>query len=331
MSFCPACGSDQTRIRFAVSASEAAQNFVLKEGNADRHAALTAHIERLWGGSRCEVRCCTTCDFGFADPYVAGDGEFYNLAYERTGYPSEKWEYAETIRDLETRRFSAQRVLEVGAGYGLFLDKIADRFVPRRGIVALEFNDTSAAELKSKGYTVIQQDIRSASLGPGFDAIFLFQVVEHMDRLDALFARLRALLAASGVVYMAVPNPSRIAFNEAHASLLDMPPNHIGRWSPEALRLLGSRHGLNVDEVDFEPFSISEYVKQDLIYAYLRRSHRPRTFANWSRSLRSGPAGKMIGGAVALMGAPSRVPVWRQARAHGELGGSLWARLSHAS
>ena len=72
-----------------------------------------------------------------------------------------------------------------------------------------------------------------------------FEFVEHMDDLDGLFGRISQLLRNDGLLFIAVPNAGRVAFNEQNGSLLDTPPNHIGRWSPAAFRILGSRHCLN--------------------------------------------------------------------------------------
>ena len=39
------------------------------------------------------------------------------------------------------------------------------------------------------------------------------------------------LLSKNGEILIAVPNEEIIKFNELNGALLDMPPNHIGRWS----------------------------------------------------------------------------------------------------
>ena len=46
---CPACGSERSCIEFSVLAHEAAQHFVLRQGNPQRHDALARHIELLLG------------------------------------------------------------------------------------------------------------------------------------------------------------------------------------------------------------------------------------------------------------------------------------------
>jgi hypothetical protein len=151
---CPVCSSERIGTRGKVTCEEAAQHFVLREENLERNMALESHIRGLWEDDHCYLRQCMDCGFGFADPFVAGDMTFYNLAYKRAHYPKDKWEYQRTLADLSQKCFRGQRVLEVGSGFGHFLDKIADTYVAKSGITALEFDDNvwSAAGLQGKSY-----------------------------------------------------------------------------------------------------------------------------------------------------------------------------------
>jgi SAM-dependent methyltransferase len=286
------------------------------------------HIEKLWGGSRCAVRKCMDCQFGFSDPYVAGDMLFYNLAYPQVGYPKNKWEYSRTVKELACGKLHLHRVLELGAGYGFFLDKIAGVYVPKSGITAFEFNEKAVSTLRAKGYETIRDDIRMTKIQTGVDAIFLFQVLEHMDNVDSLFDQLKSLLSDGGSLFVAVPNPKRISFNEQNRSLLDTPPNHIGRWSASAFTILGSRHSFRLDRYEVEPFSLKNFVIQDIKYSYWRSSQRSGTIANWSCSLRSTRYGKLLVAAVAALYAPRRLNVWRKAVMLGDIGESSWAKFT---
>ncbi len=328
MSNCPVCYDSAAKATFSLTAVEAAQHFVQLEGNPKRNRELALHISTLWGSEECSILQCNACGFRFADPFAAGDAVFYNLAYERSGYPSDKWEFERTVRDLKRSNFSAERVLEAGAGFGFFLDKIVEAYVTRSGITALEFSDSAVRTLRSKGYFTLQQDIRSGSFEKPFDAIFLYQVVEHMNNLDGLFARFAQLLRNNGLLFIAVPNARLTAFNEKYGGLLDMPPNHIGGWSAEAFQIIGSRHGLKLEWHEVEPFSLGTFAKQDIIYSYLRRSQQVGTMENKSRALRSKRYGKMLGAFVAALGAPRRVNVWRRAARLPNMGGSLLVKFT---
>lgn len=324
---CPVCSSERVTTLYTLSSEDAAQHFIRREGNPQRHQDLAAHIETLWGDKQSSVQQCLDCEFGFAYPYVAGDMLFYKLAYEHDAYPRDKWEYNRTVEELAGLNFHGQRVLELGAGHGFFLDKIVDVHVPKAGIRALEFDEGAVATLQRKGYAAIQQDVHSAPLEPGSDAAFLFQVLEHMDQLDALFDRLHSLLRKDGLLIIAVPNAIEIGFNEQNGSLLDTPPNHIGRWSERAFKTMGERHGFRLDRFEVEPFSLKNFVLQDIVYSYQRTSQEAGTLANWSRKFRRTRYGKLLGAAVAAAYAPRRLNVWRRAASTPNMGGCVWAKF----
>src|SRR5213078_2279110 len=110
-------------------------------------------------------------------------------------------------------------VLEIGSGFGYFLRQIAPRLLPRERVVAVEYNDHARERLAQEGFVTYGDDIRSPrydALRGRFEAVFLFQVLEHMDGLADVVRRLDELLRPGGSVYVAVPNGGRIEFNETH-------------------------------------------------------------------------------------------------------------------
>ncbi len=324
MTECPVCRARVSETVWQVSAEEAAQHFVSMEGDACRHEDLARCIRRLWQQENCAIAHCSACSFSFAVPFVAGDKSFYNIAYPRPSRVSEKWEFDRTLAELSSQNSRMDSVLEIGAGFGHFLDKVAGTYVPASGVHAIEYHDVKVSKLTQKGYTAIDKDVRTLQLDRTFDAIFMFQVVEHMDDLDTLFAKLSSLLSRSGLLFISVPNAKRIDFQEAHASLRDMPPNHIGRWSVDAFRIIGARHALRMEKHETEPFSLAAFAKKDLHFFYLRRSQEAGTIENWSRSFRAKALGKWLGSAVAGLNAPRRFRVWSEAASRADLGTALW-------
>jgi 2-polyprenyl-3-methyl-5-hydroxy-6-metoxy-1,4-benzoquinol methylase len=330
---CPACGSSSSRLVFSVSVSEATQHFVLREEYPERHRALSQHIGDLWGKESCDIRECSDCGFGFAHPFVAGDAEFYNLAYPRVNYPSTKWEYSATARKLEQRsRRPKGDVLDVGAGFGAFLDILKPQLTAGQTPFAIEYNNSAVTVLREKGYTVLQDDLRSSlfeQFEKRFAYIFLFQVVEHMDRLDDLFHRIKYLLTDDGSAFIAVPNTIRTNFQEQTGSLIDMPPNHIGRWTPQAFSALAQRTGLKLVSTEIEPFSVAKFIMVDLKFSHFKRAQDSGSIANRLRSLPASKARKLLETGLALAWAPVRAPVMLRAMRRAEpLGDSILIELS---
>ncbi|CAN5308520.1 hypothetical protein BH11PSE4_BH11PSE4_10510 [soil metagenome] len=333
---CPACAKADLQLQFSVTASQAAQSVVLPAADYDRNQRLTAHIRSLWGTDRCDIMKCNHCGFGFSSPFVAGDADFYNLANSDVSYPVAKWEFRRTIEALRLAHRANATVLEVGAGDGFFLDMLGSVSIEANNITAVEYNTKSIRNLESRGYRTIPSDIREPQFDEyrsAFDFIFLFQVVEHMAGLDSLFGRLRTLLKPGGSVFIAVPNPRRIAYQEAHDSVLDMPPNHVGRWTPQAFSELSARQGLRVVATEIEPMDWAEFLEHDISYSHIRRTQlNPDGFSARIRSLPRGKFRRLAEAAAAMAYVPARLGAWADAyRDRRNMGGSLWVQLERAS
>src|SRR5512137_2893098 len=148
---CPACGESGGRTLYEVASAEAAQHYVLAEAEPERHRALEGHIRTLWGGSRCRVLACPVCGLCRADPLVAGDHHFYTLAYQRSHYPADKWEYRQTRRALAALPVPPRSLLEIGAGDGAFLRSVVpSRFRPA-DVLATDFSDYGQRAITALG------------------------------------------------------------------------------------------------------------------------------------------------------------------------------------
>jgi SAM-dependent methyltransferase len=329
---CPACGARyEAAPSWTCSATEAAQHFVLFEAYPEQHLRLAAHVRTLWGQDRCAMLPCGACGLRFAWPFVAGDELFYNLAYPHSAYPRERWEFDESLRSLAASGDLQGHVLEIGAGFGHFLEKLSPRWVAPERVVAVEYNEVARRSLASKGFAAVSEDVR----GPAFDqwrgkvgAFFMFQVLEHMDDLSGLAERLRELARPKAALFVAVPNSARIEFNERHRSLLDMPPNHITCWTPEALTAFSERSGWALKEFRRQPMTLVSFLRQDIVYSHLRRAQRAGSLANRVRAMQRSSLRSGLEAVTALCAVPLRLTAWRDAvAARGTLGDSVWMRF----
>lgn len=332
---CPACKSRSLSTLRTVSAREAAQFFAPERANAESHKRILACVTSLWGGDTCRIMGCADCGFGFAWPYVAGNAEFYNHTGSDGVYPRDKWEFARTAAELRKLNKRDAKVLEVGAGNGYFLDQICPSLVRPENVTVLEYNDKSIPILENKGYRALSVDLRDAALDTNsgaFDFIFLFQVVEHLDGLDALFGRISSLLKSGGSAFCAVPNSARVRYQEANRSVPDQPPNHIGRWTPQAFDAVCRRNGLVVRSAELEPLSWREFLAHDISYSHIQRAQlNPDGFIARVRSLPRGRIRRLAEAALAALFIPTRLSAWYYVyRNRQNLGGSLWVRLDRA-
>ena len=329
---CPLCSRPAEALaEVSYSAAEAAQHFVLAEEYPERHARLVRQIQSLWKGNDCSILRCRECSFRFAWPFVAGDAGFYNLAYPHSDYPIQRWEFDVTAQVLASQPPLDGPVLEIGSGFGYFLRKISPRLVAPERVVAVEYNDVARHHLLAQGYKASGVDIRDPAhngLHGKLAAVFMFQVIEHMDDLSSLVRRLSELARPGASVFMAVPNPQRIAFNESHSSLRDMPPNHISGWSEAACHALATRAGWTLQDWRVQPMRWGAFIRQDLVYTHMQRAQRSGSLANRLRALPRNRARRGLEAALALLSAPSRVPAWwRVARDGASVGDSAWVHF----
>jgi len=327
---CPVCRAGNARILWKVDSRQAAQHFVLEERDRKRFLKLASHIEALWGGKTCEVAECESCGFCFSNPFIAGDKRFYELAYVRHegGYPEWKWEFQLTYEALKKSAGPGRRLLEIGAGSGAFVKTIARDILQKENILCTEFSEYGVRTIREAGVTCLSADIRDLSspeFREGFDAVCMFQVLEHMDRPDDLFQKLNWLTKKGGSLFIATPNPGRIRFNELNGALLDMPPNHIGRWNGKCLEEIGRRSGFRVEDVKVERLSVKSVINEFIVYRFLRNSQRRDSLGNRIRRIKNRrllTIMQVIGLAINSMTAIPAI-----ARMDSTLGDSQWVHM----
>ena len=334
MSHCPVCSTTAGKMLYSFSSDQATQHYVLQEVDPDRFAKLKKIIERLWSGKMCRLINCDSCDFVYADPFVAGDYEFYKQAYIRGNYPKNKWEFRRTIEALkslvEINTYNAPTLLEIGAGNGQFISMVSKKLIAPENIVCTEYSDYGIAEIKMKNIRCIQENILNIqldTLGLKFDIVCLFQVLEHMDDIHQLFRVLNNCTNPCARIFVAVPNETRMAFNELNGSLLDLSPNHVGRWTTRAFVVLAEKHGWRIENHEIESESIVAKSKQYVKYRYMREMQRRGSFANRAEQIQSVKARMILRVLIAGIYTAAKLPSLIKLLAGRGLGNSQWVQM----
>ncbi|MEI8573509.1 methyltransferase domain-containing protein [Methylomonas sp. LW13] len=329
--YCPVCGFREGELLYTVTAAEAAQHFVLKEVDPIRNLKLTNHIADLWRQCTCDYVECKTCGFIFAYPFVGGDFTFYALAYERSGYPKWKWEYQKTADAISIVSSNNEerplRLLEIGAGDGAFVRRLSPNVIAKDDVLCLEFSEYGRNRILEYGIECLSVDIRE--LHPSepdklFDVICMFQVLEHMDRLEELFITLSRISRNNSHLFVTVPNNEQIEFNEINGCLLDMPPNHISRWNRQVFEKIGTAFGWTVLEYQGEPMNTMDTLKQQVAYRYLKCSQDSSSIANLIERIRSERFRKLLRIVCAVVYALGRMSILFKAVSENKCGDSQW-------
>jgi SAM-dependent methyltransferase len=333
---CPICKSSDARLARRLSSKEVAQHYVRAEIDPDRHAKLLAHVETLWGSTGCEWLDCGQCGFGYATPFVAGDAVFYELASGNTPYPKWKWEFQRTfdrLRDTRIAQARTGRLLELGAGDGHLLQALGEAGWPKSAMLGLEYSSSGLAAMARRDIPSRAVDVRDPTVEGPFDVICLFQVLEHLDELDALFERLGALAAPGADLFIGVPNGDWQRANEALGTCDDFPPNHLSRWSPANFEMMAGRFGWRVEAIELEPIRRSQAARYAFAESFLRASETPGGMANFCMRVASHVPGKLPARALKAFGAGLEPACWAAALdrfAFASPSPNIWAHLSRA-
>ena len=274
MNTCPVCAGGKLITDRLFPVVMAAQHFAPRRANPQLHHLLQIKLQKLWNTEQPVLRRCVDCRFGFPVPYVAGDPEFYNLASGgNQHYPAWRWEFGLTLKELP----AGQILLECGAGDGMFL-----RHVSGYRRIALEYNQGALAKLRALGVEALAQNV--TDFHGHADVICIFQTMEHLAPVEPVFTAFRRILAPRGDLFMSLPNGDAIDAQERLTGLLDMPPNHVGRWYPETIYAAARRFGF-----DLVRFEVNK--PRRLGTAWLYAQYRSR-----SRALTSDGVDALIGG-----------------------------------
>lgn len=214
---------------------------------------------------------CRRCDLVYVSPT-------FDDAHYKKVYASQ--EYQEIVRDLGIRsheyrveRFGRERValmtphlstakpryLDVGCSTGFVVEAAREAGWDAIGIdlnpSAIEFGRTRGLDLRP----VALEDAELADAS--FDAVSLFDVLEHLlDPVRTLRSCTR-LLRPGGIVFLYVPNydsASRLLMGkEAH---FIWPTHHLNYYTPVTIRDLMARQGLETVYVATEGLDLADYL-----------------------------------------------------------------------
>lgn len=284
---CPLCGSNSNKALYQVQARDTAGHMFQHAGSHEQVAQLESIIEDLWGKADAAMYSCKECSLVFADPFIAGTAEFYSAVYRQDNYyPDWKWDYEVTFNDLEKLIPSGEEyngtLLEIGAGNGAFVKKLAGEWFSSRNLQCTEYSEFGAEKIQSLGINCISgpvSGLESPENKARYDFICMFQVLEHLDGIENFFHSLNYLAHQGTVLYITVPGEEYRAFFDRLGKHLDTPPNHLTRWNKRSFGELGEKFGWELKRHEVQSMPFSEKLKR-LIFDRLE-FHGIFRAANW--------------------------------------------------
>ncbi len=214
---------------------------------------------------------CAACDLVYVSPT-------FDEAHYKKVYASQ--EYQDIVRDLgiksheyRVQRFGVERVglmakhleskkpryLDVGCSTGFVVEAARDAGWEAIGV---DLNPSAIDFGRSRGLDLRTAALEDAGFPAGsFDAVSLFDVLEHLlDPIRTLRACTR-LLKPGGIVFLYVPNydsASRLLMGrDAH---FIWPTHHLNYYTPATIRDLMTREGLDTVYVATEGLDVVDYL-----------------------------------------------------------------------
>jgi SAM-dependent methyltransferase len=171
--------------------------------------------------------------------YTAGDYfEGGSIGYDSYARQQDalRTTFERVTRGLVRAGASGGDLLEIGSGYGLFLDAARPAF---RSLLGTEYSEAAAASARSRGHDVRVGGVEAVPGERTFDCIVATHVVEHVYDPRAYVARLLPLLRPGGRVLLATPDMGsawRQVMGRRWPSF--KPPEHVLYFDRRTLRAL---------------------------------------------------------------------------------------------
>jgi SAM-dependent methyltransferase len=249
---CPVCNSSA----FIPSGQELELSEILHRWEKEVGVSFPKHVwEEYSFAERHNVTLfqCHDCSFAMFYPPITGSEAFYATVTEKEYYNPVTWEFLQAILDL--RQYNCRRVLDIGCGEGDFLDLLSER-IPGINCFGYEFHVNAVEKARDKGHAVLSGKfpdcLSESNIDEPFDAITLFQVLEHIPNPIGFIKELKDLLKPEGLLIIGVPN-SKGPVRYFHNALTNIPPHHVSWWCAACFRKGMPQLGFEVIKVAYEP------------------------------------------------------------------------------
>jgi SAM-dependent methyltransferase len=214
------------------------------------------------GAEQFRLVTCTRCGHIYQNPRptVAAIGRYYPddyIPFQRAIDDEPHWlrrlerRYGQHMRSSVVHRAAgrAGRILDIGAATGIFLDGMR-----RRGWETVGVEPTTVAARYARerlGLDVIEGRLEDTAFpAASFDAITMWDVLEHVHEPRAIFAEVARLLRPGGLLVLSLPNPDSLEARLLGEHWLGWDlPRHLNIFRPALLRRSLDRYGMPVERI----------------------------------------------------------------------------------
>ena len=221
--------------------------------------------------NNCNICLCRQCGLIYVNPRPVSQSlspDFFDNFDEP---PEERWgaknykNYLEILDTIEQVCPDKGRLLDVGCGYGFFLNLARERGWQIFG------EDTSLSAVsychKQLNINVFRGLLEEADFPDNyFNAVMLWLVLEHLPDPQSTLKEIYRIMAPNAVLIVRVPNVNFILIKSKASgkrSIVDGAPHHLFGFTPQTLNLM--LKNIFVKEVKIFPGKINEMMLKDFI------------------------------------------------------------------
>lgn len=202
---------------------------------------------------------CSSCSFVFSNriPSMQELVDYYSNNYERTSYlsPITIKRFNEILDRFEPFRKTG-KLLDVGAGYGFFMEIARER---GWDVYGTELTDEAVEHCKSKGLKMFKGEFHELDIEPeSFDVIVSIEVLEHLNTPIQFANTANSILRKGGILYLTTPNfNSILRYRLKDQYNVIEYPNHLCYYTPQTFQSLFTTHGFNKMEIKTTGISLT--------------------------------------------------------------------------
>lgn len=204
---------------------------------------------------------CNNCSLVFMKR-IPSDQElqtYYTNAYDRTSYfsPITRKRYEELLDSFEPYR-KTNRILDIGCGYGFFLE-----IAQKRGweVYGSELTPQACETCEEKGIRTFLGELPENSFEKeSFDVVVAIEVLEHLRSPLDYVKEIKNLLRQGGLLYLTTPNFNaylRYRLKDKY-DVIEY-PNHLTYFTRRSLRFLFEKEGFISKKIETTGMSVTRY------------------------------------------------------------------------
>ncbi len=136
---------------------------------------------------------------------------------------------------------NCRRVLDLGCGTGITLEKVIKQF-PEKECLGIEIGNDDIKVCRAYGLPVLQGDVYCLSLkDESADCCLLLDVIEHLKHPEDVLEEINRVLRPRGKLILVFPNDiiffiSRLIFLKFKEAFYDA--GHVKQWHPKEMKEL---------------------------------------------------------------------------------------------